>query len=444
MKRFCCVILMLLVYSISFSNKKEEENFWNNYMQGNYKTAAEIAKKLGKENNSYYMISSVCYHFINDYLSMHLTKNAFDLNNTQKLYMMLKSKEEKYKTNYQIYLLLGTVKKFLPMIELRPSSVYFKKSIDINSNNPVAYNELSMIYASEGDYSNSIICAEKAINISPNFPEPYNNLAYAYYKLGNKSKAIDILIECMNKCDLLPNNTFQSLINLGCVSGINTIAPNGEVLIVEVPVIKDEEVYKRLIDVGNNKPRNFIALAEYFVDLNEHKQFNKYIKNLVVTSDLINYKNYVIAQYLYLEGDNENFNKYTDLLIKGDYKDYHRLFSIGNIYFNMKFPDKALIFYLKSLQNVPPLDKNYKLKLYSNIGASYLMQQKFKEALDYMKKALEIFPNDTITLFNLGIANYHLKNKSEAKKYFRKALHSTNEEELKEAIKNWLKEVDKL
>lgn len=444
MKRFCFVILMLLFYSISFSNKKEEEKFWSNYIQGNYKTAAEIAKKLGKENNSYYMISSACYHLINEYPSMHLTKNSFDLNNTQNLYILLKNKEKMYKTNYQIYLLLGTVKKFLPMIELSPAAVYFKKSIEINSNNPVAYNELSMIYVSEGDYSNSIICAEKAINISPNFPEPYNNLAYAYYKLGNKSKAIDILIECMNKCDFLPDNTFRSLVNLVCTSGINTIAPNGEVLLVEVPVIKDENVYKRLIDLANNKPRNFIALAEFFVGLNENKQFNKYIKDLVVTSDLMNYKNYVIAQYLYLEGDNENFNKYTDLLIKGDYKDYHRLFSIGNIYFNMKFPDKALRFYLKSLQNVDPLDKDYKLKLYSNIGASYLMQQKFKEALEYMKKALEIFPNDTITLFNLGIANYHLKNKNEAKKYFSKALHSTNEEELKEAIKNWLKEVDKL
>lgn len=103
---------------------------------------------------------------------MHLTENAFDLNNTNNLYIILKNKEEMYKTNYQIYLLLGTVKKFLPMIELSPASVYFKKSIEINSNNPIAYNELSMIYGSDGDYSNSIICAEKAINISPKFPDP--------------------------------------------------------------------------------------------------------------------------------------------------------------------------------------------------------------------------------------------------------------------------------
>lgn len=56
---------------------------------------------------------------------------------------------------------------------------------------------------------------------------------------------------------------------------------------------------------------------------------------------------------------------------------------------------------MKSLQNVAPLDKNYKLKLYSNIGTSYLIKQKYKEELQDMKKALEIFPNDTITLVNL-------------------------------------------
>lgn len=49
MKKFCFIILILLVYSTSFSNKKEEENFWSNYIQGNYKMAAEVAKKLGKK-----------------------------------------------------------------------------------------------------------------------------------------------------------------------------------------------------------------------------------------------------------------------------------------------------------------------------------------------------------------------------------------------------------
>lgn len=152
------------------------------------------------------------------------------------------------------------------------------------------------------------------------------------------------MIESINKCDFLLDNTFISLANLACTRGINTIAPNGEVLLLMFQLLKMKRYIKKLIDVANNKPRNFIALAEFFVDLKEHKKFNKYIKDLAVTSDLINYKNYVIANYLYLEGDNENFNKYTYLLIKEDYKDYHRLFSIGNIYFNMKFPDKPLIF----------------------------------------------------------------------------------------------------
>ncbi|HNY11736.1 MAG TPA: tetratricopeptide repeat protein [Candidatus Wallbacteria bacterium] len=60
--------------------------------------------------------------------------------------------------------------------------------------------------------------------------------------------------------------------------------------------------------------------------------------------------------------------------------------------------------------------------MFSNIGLAYYKIGMYKDALEYLKKALELSPNDIYYLLNAGCAEQRLKNYDGALSYFQKAL----------------------
>ena len=161
-----------------------------------------------------------------------------------------------------------------------------------------------------------------------------------------------------------------------------------------------------------------------------------------VPAALKNLHAYVLAGTAYLEGDDKGLHAQAEVLAASDFTDYHRLFSLGNRLFQSEENAAALRVYQKALSNTSPLDREYRMQLFSNIGAVYLAQKNYSRSLDYMKKALELEPEDTITLVNLGIAYLRQNDKARAREYFERAKKSTGDPGYLTEISNWLKKTE--
>ncbi len=74
------------------------------------------------------------------------------------------------------------------------------------------------------------------------------------------------------------------------------------------------------------------------------------------------------------------------------------------------------------LELIQALDSEADPNIFSNIGLAYYRIGMYGEALEYLKKAIEMSPNDIYYLLNAGCAEQRLKNYESALSYFQKAL----------------------
>jgi Flp pilus assembly protein TadD len=98
--------------------------------------------------------------------------------------------------------------------------------------------------------------------------------------------------------------------------------------------------------------------------------------------------------------------------------DVEALINLGNSFLMMRAWDRAL----------PPLEKANELKqgnteVLKAIGIAYFNKEDFVKATAAYDEILEIDPNDTLALFNLGVIHKHYFKKSDqARVYFEKIL----------------------
>jgi tetratricopeptide (TPR) repeat protein len=89
---------------------------------------------------------------------------------------------------------------------------------------------------------------------------------------------------------------------------------------------------------------------------------------------------------------------------------------LGVCYLQKKEYDLGIMELLQALESES--DPN----IFSNIGLAYYKIGMYGEALEYLKKALELSPTDIFYLLNAGCAEQRLKNYDSALSYFQKAL----------------------
>ncbi|KKP26492.1 MAG: hypothetical protein UR12_C0037G0011 [candidate division TM6 bacterium GW2011_GWF2_30_66] len=88
---------------------------------------------------------------------------------------------------------------------------FFKKAIEMDSNYPDPWNNLSVAYANINEIDNAINAMQESIKIYPYYPENYNNLASFYIQKNELEKAENLL----HKAIALRNHYGKAYFNMG-------------------------------------------------------------------------------------------------------------------------------------------------------------------------------------------------------------------------------------
>src|SRR5690606_31933677 len=112
--------------------------------------------------------------------------------------------------------------------------------------------------------------------------------------------------------------------------------------------------------------------------------------------------------------------------------------NIGFVYFKLKNYEKALEYFLKSLEVKKQINDSFQLdRLYINIGLSNIHLGNFTEALSHIKEGLKVCGNncsDEIIVegeFGLGVANFNLKDHAAARTHFSNSYERAQKNEFK-------------
>lgn len=425
---------------------EEEDRFWNLCLAGNFEEAAKVSEEMGKEIKEYYLLSSICYQNIFEYNKSFILKNYYRRMEKQhfKLKDLLENKEKQFIENYLIYLMEGLTKQFIPEVQLKPARWYFKKSIELDNKNPYAFNYTALNQLKEDSLGEGIINAKRAKILYPSFPEPYVNLAYAYSKKGDKEKALDVLLECLEKCIKVPINTYESILNIICEREEIFIYSDEQKRKAYVPVIPDNDRRKRIITSLKESPIHYLKLVEQFLNKKSVNEVEKFLEIFTPPKGYRNLYIYIRARAYLLSGNNYKFFVHTEELLRNGFDDYLRLIEVGNDYFLLKAYQDAILFYRVALDNTYPLDYKYLLMLNSNIGVCYNKLEEYSEAKKWLDKAFEIDPNDPITLINLGIYHFKRGNIENARFMFRKAKRYSKDFLQIKYIETWLEKIGPL
>ncbi|MEG0331806.1 MAG: tetratricopeptide repeat protein [Clostridium sp.] len=98
--------------------------------------------------------------------------------------------------------------------------------------------------------------------------------------------------------------------------------------------------------------------------------------------------------------------------------------------------------YQKALMHLKDLTESMeRQEVYAEIALNLAALYEFEAAIDYFKKALQIMPNDSGVICNIGVCHLSLGDNEEAKKAFALATRINPEDEIAAA---WLKQVESL
>ncbi len=209
--------------------------------------------------------------------------------------------------------------------------------------------------------------------------------------------------------------------------------------------LKESLKYNTLVDNIQGIILNYANMGKIFLLKKDYESALKYYnmaleigeKNIEIKSD--KEKSFVyngLGEAYLFNGDYENAEKNFNKALEFKIDDEARALvetNIGRIYFNKKDDKKALNYFLRSLSIYEKLYNEFKLSSAKNysfilyfVSRSYYRSDKFENALQYIKKALEI---DKLIENSSGIADdyfimgriYEKNDADESIKYYLKA-----------------------
>ena len=133
---------------------------------------------------------------------------------------------------------------------------------------------------------------------------------------------------------------------------------------------------------------------------------------------------YKDALKLFYGGDlNKAFVEFWICLVN-KYNSDGSCYYLGLIYEKNKDFDTAIILYKNSINlflSKTQVDAKFISYLYKRLGITYNQKGMFEEAILYLTKAIEYYPLDGESYFQIGYSYYNLQNYEKAKLYFQKA-----------------------
>ncbi|MBT6346204.1 MAG: tetratricopeptide repeat protein [Nitrospina sp.] len=120
-----------------------------------------------------------------------------------------------------------------------------------------------------------------------------------------------------------------------------------------------------------------------------------------------------------LEGNTDKAMQfYKESLVKGPHV-FATNYNLADLYFSRGLLVEALQHFLLASQISPEIPESF-----AKLGEIYLLQNKFKLADLYLRRAVEINPQFAPVFKNLGVVNfYHLNNQKQGLAYFSRSLN---------------------
>ncbi|MGH1338256.1 MAG: DUF4365 domain-containing protein [Aureispira sp.] len=222
------------LYSISLSRLKNSEfgHIWSTYQGGKFEDTIEYCKAKIKEEDNILWFAIIAHSYSANHqyrLALYYVQEALimlpnetDTKIKKKLGQALKINHasilaELGKTAGNKFYLFEAVDIWISLIEedkiidsklfynfantclaieeYKIAEIYYKKSLDLDKNNPQTWTNLADVYGLMGDYRNELKCYQKAIKIDEELLNARVGEAIAYYHLENYKQSYKILIE---------------------------------------------------------------------------------------------------------------------------------------------------------------------------------------------------------------------------------------------------------
>eukprot|EP01080_Neovahlkampfia_damariscottae_P004459 gene4459-7834_t len=285
---------------------------------------------------------------------------------------LAKSKNEMEASKY--YHLRGCV--YFDSDHLEFSLNDFKNSLELNPNNFLLFYDLAGVYLTLGDYDTVWKYCQKCVEISPNFPLVYLIITLCHSQKNN----FDLAFESCKLCQKLDPEYLSAYYSEGYIFQYHL-----------KDLEKALECYLRVIElsekISRNQKRHRVALSYSSCGIiyNELNDFEK--------------ADYYFSKAIELE--NEQF--------------YH-LFRRGAYYFKSSKEKDGFEDLKKALKVAPSLDKAIHIHLErANHNYSKL---KYRQALQDYLELFDLYGNNGVYFYRLGICYYHLHDFSNSLQYF--------------------------
>jgi len=309
---------------------------------------------------------------------------------------------------------------------------YLEQAIKINPYYHAAYVGLGVLYSEAKDYKKAEECYLKSIELKPKYQTTYKILGNLYKAQKQFNEALKI---------------YNKAIKIGLKSSV-IYASLGEIYLKEGNIKKAELVYKKILNLDEVTSNDYEKIANFYLKVGRLEESWEYLKKvtfLFYTSDKLDEK---IALYKkYLEKNNFyafesvgricylrfNFEKAVESLEKA-YKlnrnKFDQFYELG-MSCKMKSPvdyTKAK-FYLEKAVKKNPGDYNTNIELGEICSLSpalaeyYKVKPSYKESIKLLKKAKMIAPKNSDPYYYLGGAYLQMQRYNEALNETKRALN---------------------
>ncbi|KAL4476226.1 hypothetical protein ABPG74_009959 [Tetrahymena malaccensis] len=385
----CCEALSLKLYALDLIEIKDYKDFLDKIISLNKNNNPIVFYRIGiyyKNRNE----KQKSLHFLNKSLEFTpneltvLTFTAYVQNdNQQEAQKLLSKAQQLYPQNCFLF------RQKADQENNKQSQLNFiNKSIELDSSDIWSIQKKAEILKSLQKYKESLEFYEKIILINPNYTKAYYYMAQIYgSQLNQKEKAIDLLKNCIKE-DPHCTDYYEEL---------------QEIYKNQKNMKEFEKIIKQNIEKSNKKLFLSRLLAAISLDEKNYDQFIQYINKAIQIDPK----------------DCQSLNMYAEYfkLIKNDLK-------------------QAKLYYEK----VYELDPKYS-SIYFNLA--YVEEQNIEKKIQYYKKHLELYPNSSVTINNLGVILQEQDKKQEALKLYQKAFQNDQNSTLYSSnIQNTLKQLN--
>lgn len=257
------------------------------------------------------------------------------------------------------------------------------------------------MYAEMEDYEEALISFDKALKLQPFYNIVMGNVLNSYIKLKMYDKGIQRGKDFLK---IFPDDaTILKIL--------------GELYFKKNNFNNAEKFLTRSLEQNRFNSKVISRLAEISIIKNEPQKVKKYIDQLKKRKADHKMIQYLSVKLSLKEGDVGSAIEILSKEIRKNPKNGDALYNLGTIYLKNKNPEKALEMFYRALRVVPGL-KELNLKIAQILGG----RGNHREAIRYLKKEIEFFPDSIPAYYNLAIELYSQKDLAASVINFKKAL----------------------